>query len=62
MHCTYMFLTVTVASAIQGTNSTSLGQINTTQYYNLEVVCDINPSSTVDYCEVFAHGPDSITG
>jgi len=57
-----MFLTVTVASAIQGTNSTSLGQIDMTQYYNLEVVCDIRPSSTADYCEVFAHGPDSITG
>jgi len=51
-----------VASAVQGTSSTSIGQIDISPYYNLEVVCGINPSSTADYCEVFAHGPDSITG
>jgi len=51
----------TEASAIKGTYSTSLGQIDATQLYNLQVVCDINPTSTADYCEVFVYGPDSVT-
>ncbi|XP_065912117.1 uncharacterized protein [Dysidea avara] len=46
------------ASSVQGTRSSLL---NAAQFYNLEVVCDISPSSTADYCEVFAHGPNSIT-
>ena len=49
----------TAASSVQGTRSSLL---NAAQFYNLEVVCDISPSSTADYCEVFAHGPNSITG
>ena len=52
----------TAASAIKGTNSTSLGQIDATQLYNLQVVCNISPTSTADYCEVFVYGPDSVTG
>ena len=27
--------------------------------YNVEVECDIRPSSTADYCEVIAHNDDS---
>jgi len=30
--------------------------------YDLEVVCDINPSSTAEYCEVIAHNGVSISG
>ena len=52
----------TDASAIKGTISTTLAQIDMTQLYNLQVVCDINPTRIADYCEVFAHGPNSITG
>ena len=33
-----------------------------TDFYVLQVVCDIRPSSAADYCEVFAIGPDAITG
>ena len=53
-----MFYSI-AASSVQGTRSSLL---NAAQFYNLEVVCDISPSSTADYCEVFAHGPNSITG
>jgi len=30
--------------------------------YDLEVVCDINPSSTAEYCEVIAHNGVAISG
>ena len=53
-----------MASTLQGTASTLLERDNVTDFYNLEVICDINPSSTADYCEVFAvhTGVSTITG
>ena len=62
--CIYYFTVnnSTEASAIKGTTSRSLDQINMTEFYTLQVVCDINPTSIADYCEVFAHGTNSITG
>ena len=30
--------------------------------YDIVVECGISPSSIAEYCEVFARGPDSITG
>ena len=51
-----------VSSSIRGTTSRILDQDNMTNFYNLQVVCDIRPSSAADYCEVFAYGPDTITG
>ena len=49
-------------SSLQETTSRILDQNNMTDFYVLQVVCDIRPSSAADYCEVFAIGPDAITG
>jgi len=51
-----------VSSSIQGTISRILDQDDMTNLYNLQIVCDIKPSSVADYCEVFAYGPDTIIG
>ena len=54
-----------VASSIQDTTSTLLDQDSITVFYNLQVVCDIRPSSTADYCDVLAvhiDGSTTITG
>ena len=51
----------TVSSSVKGV--TLLPQEDTPDMmYDLEVVCDINPSSTAEYCEVIAHNGVSISG
>jgi len=52
----------TVASTVQGTTSVFLDQDSMTEFHNVEVVCNISPTSTAEFCEVFVHGPDRITG
>ena len=48
-----------VSSAVINTTSRLLNGDTPAQIYDLEVVCDIDPSSTADYCEVIARNDDS---
>jgi len=50
----------TVSSAVQSTTSELLNGNIPAQMYDLEVVCDIEPSSTAEYCEVIVSNSDNI--
>ncbi|XP_065894750.1 mucin-22-like isoform X2 [Dysidea avara] len=48
-----------VSPVVEGTTSMLLEEDTPAETYNVEVECDIRPSSTADYCEVIAHNDDS---
>ena len=53
----------TVSSAVQSTTSELLNGNIPAQMYNLEVACDIEPSSTAEYCEVIvSNSGNTISG
>lgn len=52
----------TVSPSVRATTSVVLDGDTPAEVYDLKVVCDIDPSSAAEYCEVFANGPNSLTG
>ena len=48
-----------MSPSVRATTSEVLGGDTPADIYNIEVVCDIDPSSTADYCEVIARNDDN---
>ena len=54
-----------MSSSVLNTTSTfpfSKRRKDPSEFYDLEVKCDIKPNSTAELCEVVADGPDEVIG